>query len=431
MKYIKICLLFIPLIVILIVLNDFTGLSKYPLMPDGVQDFPSLHLVSKRDPFDIERELWHDGRLSVRDTTQPYLFENVPVEIRGRGNSSWVRGPEKRPLRLRFRQPRAMLDSGHKARDWVLVANHFDMSLVRNHAAFYLSGLLDGINWTPFSRFVHLYINDDYAGVYELNDERDIGPGRLDLNYHINPALSEYLFEMDGSVTTWIEEQGGVESVDFFAVGERAFRIRFPRRRHWKGHIEYLRDFVLNADEIIHSLDYGAIASVIDIPSLVDFYLIQEFFKEIDVGYRSVFLQLRGWGSGRKIYFGPIWDFDRSAGNTIYWTEPRHIFAGRRCSWFSAMLEIPEMVALITERWNEIKSNEIEEMIRYITYLTFHYEKAFERNFERHGHIFGGEPVWFVMLPEATTSIDTFRGQADYLLDWFYGRVEWLDDYFN
>ena len=407
--------------------------SELPLMPDGVYDFPSLHLVSELDPFDVERKLWHNARASVRGTTESYLFENVKVQLRGRGNSSWVRGPEKRPLRLRFEEPRALLDSGHKARDWVLIANHFDMALVRNHAAFYLSELLDGIDWTPFSRLVHLYINNDYAGVYQVADERDIGPGRINLNYHPDPALSEYLFEIDGSVTTWIEEKGGVENVDFFAVDERAFDIRFPKRKYWNGHLEYLRDFTLNVDAVIRSHDYEAIKSVIDIPSFIDFYLIQEFFKEIDIRFpsRSVFLQVRGQGSNRKMYFGPVWDFDRSAGNTLYWTEPRHIFAGHYFDWFREMLEIPEMVDLIIERWNEIKYNEIEEMIRYVAYLTFHYKEAFERNFERHDHIFGGEPAWFVMLPEATTSIDTFRGQADYLLDWFDGRVMWLDNYFN
>ena len=405
--------------------------EKMPLMPEGVFDFPSLYIFSELEPFEAERGLWHRGRMAVRGTSSQYLFENVPVKLRGRGNSSWVRGPEKRPLRLRFYVPRAMLDSEHKAQDWVLIANLFDMSLLRNYAAFYLAGLLDGIYWSPFSRFVHLYINNDYAGVYQVADERDIGPGRADLIYHEEPELSEYLFEMDGSVRYWTEERGGIEDIDFFAVDDRAFRIRFPKADNQNGHLEYLREFTLNADRLIRSHDYQAVASVIDIESMIDYYIIMELFKNIDVGSRSIFLQLKGQGEDRRMYFGPVWDFDRSAGNTLYWTEARHIFAGHYNMWFKEMLEMPEMVDLITERWNQIKDNEIEDMIISTAYLAYNYQEAFERNFLRHGHILGGEPRWFEMLPEDTIIIDTFRGQADYLISWLDERVMWLDDYFN
>ena len=39
----------------------------------------------------------------------------------------------------------------------------------------------------------------------QLADERNTEPGRLDLIYHPSPVLSEYLVEIDSSLTTWIE----------------------------------------------------------------------------------------------------------------------------------------------------------------------------------------------------------------------------------
>jgi len=389
-----------------------------------VYNFPVFWLTSELHPFEQERELWHDAFLS-----DFFQFEDIPVRLRGRGNSTWWRGEEKRPLRIRFEEPQTLLGSEHAAADWVLIANLFDLSLLRNHAAFYLADSLDGMDWAPFSRLVHLYINGEYYGVYQLADERDVGPGRAQLTFDVDPAVSEYFFEMDGRPETWLAD-GYVEDVDFFVVGERAYAIRFPHRREFDGHLEYLRDFVRGVDAAVHSRDLDAITAVLDLPSFVDFYLVQELFKNIDSGYRSVFLQVRGAGADRRLYHGPVWDFDRSAGNTLYWTEPNFIHSGVYNIWFRELLEVPAIKRMVIERWNEIQVFAVPGMLEHLDYLVYNYGHAFERNFERHV-IFGTEPEWFAMLPQATREIDSFQGQAAYLMSWFRSRVHWLDTHFN
>jgi len=391
------------------------------LMPEGIRDFPIFHLYSELDPFTQERQFWHRGSLAVTDTNAPFLMENTPVQIRGRGNSTWAHGSEKRPLRLRFDEPLTLLDSGHDARDWVLIANLFDMSLVRTHAAFKMASGLDTIYWTPFSRLVHLYINGKYQGVYQLADERDIGPGRAQLTFDPNPAISEYLIEM----------QMMAPAPDTFRVGERGYIVQFPRTRDLNGHTEYARDFFQAAEDAVLNHDFELMSTLIDLPSMIDYYLVQEFFKNIDVGERSNFFQIRGQGESRRIYFGPIWDFDRSAGNTRYWTAPSGIHAASRNIWFREMMQIPEIQVMVAARWNEIVDTVVRDMINYLTHLFYYYIDAFELNFERHDHIFGGNPSWFFMVPYAKQEIHDFRGQADYLLNWFEERILWLGDFLN
>ena len=412
------------------ILYSVTNLNNNRYIPAGVRDFPSLHIYSYLDPFTQLREYWHRGTLSVSGIYEAFLFNDEPVRIRGRGNSTWARGPEKRPLRLRFEEPRTILDSSHSARDWVLIANLFDMSLIRTHLAFYLASRLDGIYWTPFSRIVHLYINGVYQGVYQLADERDVGDNRAQLSFDPDPAVSEYFFEKDGQVSTWLNA-GYVLDVDFFEVDNIAIDIRFPHRRYWDGHLEYLRDFVLNVDETINTRDFEEIVSLIDIDSFIDFYIVQELFKNIDVNRRSVFMQIKGQGDDRRLYFGPVWDFDRSSGNNIYWTTPKYIFAGLYNNWFRNMLEVPEIFDLISIRWNQISNYQVASMIEYAGFLLDNYEESFERNFIRHDHILGGNPTWFEMLPQETREIDTFAGQIDYLINWFEVRINWLDAFYN
>jgi len=402
--------------------------------PDGYIGFPSLHLVSNYDPFDVDRSFWHSGAATMWGAYDGHNFNNVAVQIRGRGNSTWVQGPEKRPLRLRFPEARHMFGSEYAHRDWVLLANLFDLSLLRNHSAFYLASLLDNLDFTPMSQFVHLYVNGEYMGLYQFTDDRDPAPGRGPLVFDSDPALSEFMFELDGHlVGTWVDEN--VLDENFFTAGigdeERVYDIRFPSQDNWNGHLEYLRDHIRYVDAVIRSRDYEAIDRVIDIPSFIDFYLVQEFMKNIDVGNFSVFMTLRGQGDQRRVHFGPVWDFDRSAGNTLYWTPYTHIHAGLRNHWFRHLMSTPEIYTLVHQRWDEIKDGPIRQMIDHIASLAEHYEASFLRNFEKHNHILGGDPRWFELLPQETREIDTFRGQVEYLLEWYEGRIYWLDVFFQ
>jgi hypothetical protein len=407
-------------------------------MPEGVYDFPSLYIDSALDPFTQEKEYWHGGFISVGGTSEAYLLDNTPVRIRGRGNSSWANAPEKRPLRIRFAEPVALLDFGNAARDWVLLSNHMDFTLMRTHLAFYFAEMLDGMDWAPSSRLVHLYVNGGYKGVYQLADHREAAEGRVELVYDPDPEKSEYLFQLSG-IRPHITLVGYVEDVDFFVVCEQwqnSYTVNFPKRSGYNGHFEYLRGFVGGAEDAIYSKDYDVIKDIIDLASFVDFYIVTEFFKNIDVGYSSVFMQVKGQGCQRRLYFGPVWDFDRSAGNTVTWMGanlPELVYAGDRNIWFNELLSVPEISRMVSERWAHIRQEGIiSEMIGEAERLFKGYGEAFERNFEAHGHLFDGSLEWVpIIQPPELVAISTFRGQAEHLINWFYARAEWLDGHFG
>ena len=387
--------------------------------------FPSLHITSSYHPFEVERDFWHNGTLSLTNHTD--AFESVDIRIRGRGNSTWLFGEEKRPLRLRFEAPQSFLGSEYVARDWVLIANHFDLTLMRTYLAFYFASLLDGLDWTATAHFVHLYINGEYVGVYQVSDERDIQPGRMQLIFDEAPFVSEYLFELDNSAVN-----GGTEGVDFFFVDGAPYDIRYPRNdRLSPEHVEYMRNFVKDVTQVLRSGDFEAIAAVMDIPSFVDFYLVQELFKNIDVGFNSVFMQVRGQEENRRLYWGPVWDFDRSAGNMYYWYTYEHFHAAVRNHFMRYLMTVPEIFDLVAERWAEIADNQVLQMILRIEYYVYNYQSEFERNFERFPVWEDPFPQWMTqMLPSHLHKIDSWYGQAAHLLEWFEGRIWWMNQIF-
>jgi len=393
-------------------------------MPVNVGHFQTLRLTTYRCPFDIERTLWHDGYLTIAGD-----MYDTPVELRGRGNSTWHDGWEKRPLRLRFETPTYLLGIEYAARDWILLANHLDRSLMRNYAVLMLAaqmGQTGRIDFLPTSLFVHLYVNGEYMGVYQLTDERDAHPSRIDISRNASPARSEYLLELNARAA-----DDGVYGMDFFIAGERFYDVRFPRGNHRsEAHVYYARHFITQTDNAIRSHDWEEIIHWIDVDSFVDFYLMQELFKNPDVASLSVFLSIRGYNENRHVHMGPVWDFDTAAGNTLHHdhgNDPQYLLAALRNDWYRNLMQIPAFQQAVAQRWHDIRHTAIPYMLDYLDQTAHHFQADFERNFNRHPIM--GVDSWGT--PTDILAIPDFMGQVEFLISWLQIRTNWMDDFFH
>jgi len=381
-------------------------------------DFPSLHINLPGDPF-CDRDVWLTGSMSLTDTHQAYAFYDRSVQVRGRGNTTWFYGQEKRPLRFRFESEYTMFYSTHAHRNWILLANHFDRAMMRNHGAFELARTLHGMDWSPMSVFVHLYINGEYAGVYQLTDERDVGPGRAELTYHENPRWSGFFIELDGHNAE-------------ITAGERTYTIRWPSGNSLTDHhTRYVTDYLQSVSNAIRRHRWGHIMSLVDIDSFVDFYIVQELWKNQDIGNYSVFMHINGTGRRRRLHMGPVWDFDQTSGNTDFVSEPEGLLAARDNYWFRYLMEMPQFQVLVRERWNEIRHHEVQNTIDNIAMFGRLYYDAFNRNFERHPYIMGDPFAWNWVESTVTSQLMTFGEQVDFFVSFLNQRANWLDDFFN
>lgn len=76
--------------------------------------------------------------------------------------------------------------------------------------------------------------------------------------------------------------------------------------------LEFIRNYMQQTIDAIYGGDETTIRSYVDIDSLVDIYILQEYLKNIDSGFASFYMYK---DTGGKLYFGPAWDFDIAAGN--------------------------------------------------------------------------------------------------------------------
>jgi len=386
--------------------------------------FPVLHINSYYDPFIQERNFWHDGTISLSGVSSEIDFDDTAIRIRGRGNSTWWRGPDKRPLRFRFREARPVL-SDNPARDWILLANQFDRSLLRNYAAFTLGGKLQGLDFTPVPHHVQLYVNGEYMGVYLLTDERNAEPGRMSIYWDEDPTISDYFLELDARAY-----QSGILDETFISVSGLYYDLRYPDDLS-NEHVEYIRAYLEAVSYAIRRQSFDEILELIDLDSFVDFYIVQEFFKDIDARDLSVFMYISGTGDERRLFMGPIWDFDISAGNAANQPlgyGPDGLYVAEFNYWYRNLMRRPEFFEAVQTRWNEIRDIEIAQTIEHLHIVSVRYQDEFERNFERHPDVFGRAQM---RTPQEILEIDYFMGHVEHLLNWLTARANWFDEFFE
>lgn len=129
---------------------------------------------------------YHSATIQVIDGSEENSVKHLEnftdeVEIKVRGNST--SRVSKRPYRLKFpkKHKHDLLGDGYTKRNWTLLANAFDKSLLRNAVTYHL-GKYVGMPFTAGYKFVDLVINNQYRGCYQISDHLQADKDRININ---------------------------------------------------------------------------------------------------------------------------------------------------------------------------------------------------------------------------------------------------------
>ena len=381
--------------------------------------FPIMRIYVPESPF-VHRNTWQNGTISIENS--PYAME-ATTRVRGRGNSTWWDGEGKRPLRFRLDQAQSIMGSEYIARDWILLADKFDRSLMRNRSALFLAREMGSMSFVPTFHHLHLYVNGEYMGVYLLTDERDTSRGRLEIDWHEDPRRSGFFLELDGRAPI-----SGAENETYVIVNNLPYDLRWPSdERMTPEHVAYVRGFLDVTSFAIREQSFEEILRRIDLDTFVDFYILQELYRNKDVYMLSVFMHITGESGERRLFMGPVWDFDMAAANSpTQWmgSGTDGLYVAIFNYWYRHLMQHPEFFDAVASRWNELYPTAITDTIAHIRDNAIRYRNEFERNFIRHPY-----PAPFLRPDFA--EINTFMQQINYLADWLENRAAWLNSFFS
>ena len=108
------------------------------------------------------------------------------VKIKVRGNSTANPNNGKKAYRLKFDKKLGaskhdMLGLSYSARNWTLLANVFDHSMIRNALSYHLEKEV-GMDFCPGYKFADLVINGNYRGTYQICDHVEIDKNRVNID---------------------------------------------------------------------------------------------------------------------------------------------------------------------------------------------------------------------------------------------------------
>lgn len=332
------------------------------------------------------------------------------MEIKGRGHSTWFVHPKK-PYQLKF-ENKAEVFGMPADKKWILLAEYSDKTLIRNKLA-YEMGKLSYLDWTPQSVFSEVFLNDEYNGTYLVTQKVEAGSNR------VNIGDDGYLLEID--VPDHLEP-GDI----YFNSTKFMIQIKEPEIETGSSQYNLIKNHIIEFENVLFSQNFlnpeTGYKSYIDMPSFVDWYLINEIAKNQDAkSYSSIYFN---YIPGGKIKMGPLWDFDLAFGNVDYSEcEFPTGFWVKYHAWINRMFQDPEFVSMVKERFAFFKENE-NNFIDIIDKQAFALRYAQEEN-DNKWDLFGNY-VW----PNPVV-YGTHEEEVQHLKTWFETRMQWMDEEFG
>ena len=202
--------------------------------------------------------------------------------------------------------------------DWILNGIAFDPSLIRDYLSYNLSRQLG--NYATRTAYCELVINGDYKGLYILQEKIKSSTGRVNI-LKIATTDNNAPNLTGGYITKADKDTGGdpiAWTMSSYSWGTNFIHELPKPTAVTTQQNSYIYNQFLNLQNTSNTNNINLVTgypSVIDIPTFIDFMLMNELASNPD-GYQfSTFFHKDRSG---KLRAGPIWDFNLTYGNDLF-----------------------------------------------------------------------------------------------------------------
>ena len=361
--------------------------------------------------------------------------ENAMIKIRGNSTANTA----KNPYNIKFEKKQRLL--GIKGtKKWVLLANLFDKTLMRNKLACDFASAA-GVTPAIESQFVEVYLDGEYSGCYTLSLPVTDGVVGIDVDN------GEMLLERNGYYN---KELAGVNYNYTPVEGIRFVPIAPEKGSESEKQKQDIKNLLSRVEYAAISGDKERIESVIDVESFVNMYICEELMKDIDIYHGSTYFYYKN----SRLYSGPIWDMDLSMGNVSMeegyieekYADYSNMYINNRkygtgvkddsttgtwaqVDFYSPLMQAEWFIELVKERYTELIPL-IESMYSdggMIDSYIAEAGTAFERNYALGGYSLTAK---YFNCEYDNPSAD-YMENVKFLKNWLYERDMWLRGYFG
>ncbi|MCR1960985.1 hypothetical protein FMM66_11510 [[Clostridium] cocleatum] len=446
-------------------LSTRTYFSRLPVVYINTEN--GSDVTSKDYYINGEMKIQGNERYNL-ETTKLY---DGKIEIKGRGNSTW--GLPKKPYKIKLDSKTNLFSMG-KNKHWVLLANYYDSSSLRNTLSYDLSGALD----MPQTETVHtgVVFNGKYVGIYQFCEQIRVDEKRVDVlnwddeakdlskiiatkeglnaddlesylaenlswttsgkfnyqgktyfisnyDYTIPSINGGYLLELDSNYDEVSKFKTNSNQPLMFKSPEFAVSNQ-DMMNYVKNYIQAYENAVMSKD--YHSMYEGNnvhYSELFDMDSLVDYWLVTELFFNEDGMKKSTYMYK---DVDDKFHMGPIWDMDWSSGasqsaaiptdqwQTLYFPAYGNSSEPQLRQWYRYLIKDPYFVSCVKQRYEEVRNNQIADMMASIEDYRVYLKEAGASN----------SAIWY-------GNTNTSEYEISKLKSWLTDRLAFMDEQFS
>ena len=419
------------------------------------------------------KDHYKHGTATLSQCHEKFAFENVGVNIRARGNSTFH--APKKPFRLKFDEKQEMLglNGGKAYKSWVLMADYYDGSMLRTFGTFkFAQALMEKKYYSSDCTHVEVYLNGEYRGVYLLCEQTQINRGRVDIPEKADGDTSlEHGYLMIG-VGGQVDEPELITVRPEIDITDRTGQTRYyggvnftlSGGTYTAEQKEYVSKYVSGVFKVVAAAVYDneyyrltragnlvrktsfewavtdeekqieTVSAVFNIESAVSMCILDEICKNLDAMAFNMYVDLSPEGDGVLTLAAP-WDFDFSMANTHYSTT--HSYTGfyatnfsesegvRVNLWYVMLGSIPWFEDMIREHWQE-NYVELKTVVSEMISVNYAYDAAFNRDWDRWGKAVNRNLIHHHAQGDLAT-FDEHLDAGTFVTDWLTMRLWWLN----
>lgn len=395
-------------------------------IPGAVVLTPATHIQLSEDgltEITVDVTLFDD-----RTTTSQALF-------RIRGNSS--RLFEKKSYALSFVDDNSAEQNlqvfGMEAdNNWALHGPALDRTLLRNYLAMNLSGEL--MPYAPDVRFIELFIDGAYEGVYLMMETVSKGEGRVDIpTPEPNSPMTSYIVEIDRAEKLAFPLNDFL--VDTYRVYPSATELTYPTDQQYSDErLNFVDEDYSKLMKQLYQIPYATekndYKDWVDDTAFYDYFIINELFRNVDAGYYSTYFYRNLRGKLTPV----VWDFNNGLNNYQEVTFDETGFSLVEAPLFEQLLMEERFVEGLIDRYHVLRASKLsdERLQRLIDDSVAYLGEAITRNNERWARYFDHSQYstrdFLQPIERNPTSYEAALSEMEAYL---FARSKWLDDHID
>ena len=396
---------------------------------------PVVYMNTKGQQVLKENVIWGNIALLDGNGEEQSVF-SIPnsiyrATIKYRGASSYNKF-DKKQYRIKFYKNKkdsakevSLAGMGANS-EWVLNGPYLDKTLIRNKLVYDLARELNG--WAPDTRFVELFVDGEYQGVYLAVEPVTNGESRLRLSeFGLLSGETAYIVNRDRIDT-------GSEEIDTWGKTNgytyNALYIRYPsKNKITEKQKEYIQKDISEFEQALYGENFSdkriGYQAYIDMDNWVDYFIINEFAMNYDAGNLSTYLYKELDG---KLQLA-VWDFNNGFDNYQWFRTETDVLHTVENSWFERLWQDETFRERVCERYVQLRKTTLsdEHIAEKIASYQEELGEAVDRNFKVWGYSFKENLLVGTSKEGTSRDIGSYEEAMKQLTDTIRERLAYLD----